>query len=101
MIGSATDLGFMDFIVNLAPVIVLIYVVTLFLLKLIYRKQLVTTPALQQSIMELKENDIIKNYPLLHKSLLVLSLTIIGFILHQWIHVESSAIALCLSLIHI
>ncbi len=95
MIGSATDLGFMDFIVNLAPVIVLIYVVTLFLLKLIYRKQLVTTPALQQSIMELKENDIIKNYPLLHKSLLVLSLTIIGFILHQWIHVESSAIALC------
>lgn len=37
MIGSATGLGFVDFIVNLAPVVIVISVATLFLLKLIYK----------------------------------------------------------------
>ena len=41
MIGSATGLGFMDFVFNLTPVIVLVYVLTIPLLQLIYRKQLI------------------------------------------------------------
>jgi len=94
MIGSATGLGFMDFVINLVPVIIVIYALTVFILRFIYRKQLVTSPELQRSIMELNENDEIKDPALLKKCLLVLFLTVAGFVLHQFIHLESSVIAL-------
>lgn len=94
MIGSATHLGFMDFIINLTPVIVVVYVVTLTLLRLIYRSQLVTDPQRQAKIMELDEYAELKDTKLLRKCLIVLALTIMGFILHQYVHMESSVIAL-------
>ncbi|MHB8918680.1 MAG: ArsB/NhaD family transporter [Desulfocucumaceae bacterium] len=94
MIGSATKLGFMDFALNLTPVIAVIYILTVFFLRLIYRKQLVTNPELQKSIMDLNENDEIKDPAMLRKCLVVLALTITGFILHQFVHLESSVIAL-------
>lgn len=94
MIGSATGLGFVDFMVNLAPVIAVVYVLTLFFLRIIYRKQLVTRPELQKSIMDMDEDKEIKDHSLLRKCLIVLALTISGFILHQFVHLESSVIAL-------
>lgn len=94
MIGSATKLGFMDFMYNLAPVIMIVYVCTIFFLRIIYRKQLVTKPELQASIMALNENEEIKDHALLKKCLVVLFLTVSGFILHQFVHLESSVIAL-------
>jgi len=94
MIGSAAGLGFMDFLINLTPVIVVIYILTVFCLQLIYRKQLVTRPELQAKIMELNEQDEIKDAALLRKCLLVVSLVILGFVMHQYLHLESSVIAL-------
>ena len=38
MIGSAAHLGFIDFVINLTPVIILVHVTTLLLLQLIYKK---------------------------------------------------------------
>ncbi|MHB8984930.1 MAG: ArsB/NhaD family transporter [Eubacteriales bacterium] len=94
MIGSATGLGFMDFVFNLTPVIMVIYVLTIFCVRLIFRKQMVTRPELQAGIMRLNELDEIKDFALLRKCLLVLSLTILGFVLHQYVHLESSVVAL-------
>ena len=94
MIGSKTGLGFMDFVINLTPVVVLIYVFTVFILRLIYRRQLVARPDLQAAIMDLDEREAIKDPVLLKKCLFVLFLTIGGFVLHQYVHLESSVIAL-------
>lgn len=94
MIGSRAHLGFMDFAINLTPVIVIIHVITIVLLTLVYRKQLSTRPELQKSLMEMDEKNEIKDIALLKKCLLVLSLTILGFVIHQYIHLESSVIAL-------
>lgn len=94
MIGSATKLGFMDFVFNLTPAVVVIYVLTIFIAQLIYRKQMETRPELTSNIMELDENNEIKDPALLRKCLLVLSLTVMGFVLHQYVHLESSVIAL-------
>ncbi len=94
MIGSATHLGFMDFIINLTPVVVVIYVVTLTLLRIIFRSQLIADPERQSKIMELNEHDELKDKKLLRKCLIVLALTITGFALHQYVHLESSVIAL-------
>jgi len=94
MIGSATGLGFMDFVFNLAPVIIIIYVLTIFCIQVIYRKKLVTRPELQAKIMELDAKGEIKDAVLLRKCLMVLFLTVTGFVLHQYVHLESSVIAL-------
>ncbi|MFA5383145.1 MAG: ArsB/NhaD family transporter [Eubacteriales bacterium] len=94
MIGSSTGLGFMDFVFNLAPVIVVVHVITVTLLILIYRKHLVTTPELQKGIMKMDEKEELKDISLLKQCLVVLSLTILGFVIHQYIHLESSVIAL-------
>ena len=94
MIGSATGLGFMDFVINLTPIIIVIMVVTVFLLKLMYKKQLVAREDLKQNIMNLNPDDEIKDMVLLKKSLIVISLTIFGFLIHQYVNLESAAIAL-------
>ncbi|MDD4237272.1 MAG: ArsB/NhaD family transporter [Desulfotomaculaceae bacterium] len=94
MIGSATGLGFMDFVLNLTPVILVIGVVTIFLLQYIYRNKLDTSDELKSNIMLMNEQEQIKDHTLLKKSLVVLALTILGFLLHQYFHLESSVIAL-------
>lgn len=94
MIGSATGLGFMDFALTLAPVIVVIYAVTIFWIQGLYRGELTVQKEMSSKIMELNERDQIKDAVLLHKSLVVLGLTILGFFLHQYVHLESSVIAL-------
>lgn len=94
MIGSATHLGFMDFVLNLTPVVILVYVTTVFLLQLIYRDKLRVPPEVRRRILELDERAELKDRLLLRKCLFVLGAVILGFLLHQYLHLESSVIAL-------
>jgi len=94
MIGSATNHGFMDFIVNLGPVVLVIFMVTIFIFFLMYRKSLIITDERKHRIMEMDENLAIKDMVLLRKSVIVLSLTILGFIIHESIHLGSASVAI-------
>nr|WP_274470898.1 MULTISPECIES: ArsB/NhaD family transporter [Bacillales] len=95
MIGSAVkELTFMAFIYNLTPIVVVIMACMLPLFVLLFRKQIQTTPELRRGILELDEKEVITNKPLLLKSVSVLALTIVGFFLHQMLHLESATVAL-------
>ncbi|MHB8157006.1 MAG: ArsB/NhaD family transporter [Desulfocucumaceae bacterium] len=94
MIGSATGLGFMDFAINLTPVIVVVLIATLIWLKILYGKALVTTPQLKDEILSMVPEEQIKDSALLKKCLIVIGITILGFILHQYLHLESATVAL-------
>ena len=94
MIGSAAGLGFMDFIINLLPVVVIIFIVIMFILKIIYKKSLSTTEEAKARILNMNEKLAIKNELLLKKSLSVLALTIIGFTVHESFGFESATVAL-------
>ena len=94
MIGAKAGLGFMEFIKNDAPVILPMLFITTVTFVLIYRKQLHTKDEYKKKILELKENEAIKDHVLLRKCLIVLGLTILGFILHGFLHVESSTVAI-------
>ena len=94
MIGSQTHLDFLDFLVNLTPVVVVIHVVTMFILYLLYRKDFSVSQEVKQQLLTLNEVDEIKDFALLKKSLFVLGLVILGFILHGVLHLESATIAL-------
>lgn len=94
MIGSATGLGFMDFVNNLAFPVLIILLLTIAILVFFYRKQLDTTEEHIQNLLALNEKEFIKDWRLLKRSMLVLSLTMSGFLLHQTLHLESATIAL-------
>ncbi len=94
MIGSATELGFNDFLINLAPVVLVITAVSIFVMKFIYKNQLACDPAKKADILKMDETLAIKDRALLIKSLVVLGITIIGFLLHQSLGYESATVAL-------
>ncbi|MFD0694884.1 ArsB/NhaD family transporter [Paenibacillus sp. GCM10027628] len=95
MIGSANPhLTFNAFLVHLAPITVIIMGVTLFILYWIYKNQLRPNPELQAKLMEMKEQDLIRDHVLMRKSLVILSLTILGFMLHAVIHVDAAVVAI-------
>lgn len=95
MIGSAVkELSFMAFIYNLAPIAVIILIIYIPIFILLFRKQIQTTPELTKSIMDLDEKELISDHKLLRKSLTILGLTIVGFFLHQTLHLESATVAL-------
>lgn len=94
MIGSATGLGFMDFIVNLGPVVIVIFFVIMFVLRIMFKKQMVVKEELRQKILSFDENKSIENKKLLIKCLFVLGLTVLGFALHQFLNFESATIAI-------
>lgn len=80
MIGSSVGLGFNDFFLNLAPVVVIILAATLFIFYLIWGRSLKTDPALQAKVMEYRERDAIMDPRLLKQSMAVLFLVMVGFI---------------------
>ncbi|WP_129726139.1 ArsB/NhaD family transporter [Ectobacillus funiculus] len=95
MIGSANKhLDFNAFLLNLTPIVLVITITLLAILYLLYRKQLQTTSEQIQVLLSLREKDYIRDATLLKKSLSVLALTILGFILHSVIHVDAAVIAL-------
>lgn len=94
MIGSATGLGYMDFLLNLIVPVLITFAVTMWILKLVYRKDMVVSESQKAKILAFDELQSIKDYGLLKKSLGVLMLTIVGFVLHQFLHLESATVAL-------
>lgn len=94
MIGSQTHLGFVDFAVNLVPVVLVIFVATMVVFYLLYKRKLNVNEDLKKSLIELNPIDQIKDYGLLKKCLVILFLILGGFILHQSLHMESATVAL-------
>ena len=94
MIGSATHLSFMDFIIHLTPIIMIILPVTIGLLLFMYRKELVVEEENRLAALTLSPKEQIKDWLLLKQSLVVLTLTIIGFMFHGMLHLESATIAM-------
>ncbi|MDC2865148.1 ArsB/NhaD family transporter [Bacillus sp. BP-3] len=95
MIGSAVkELTFLAFINNLSLISFIILLVSLVIFTLIYRKKLKTTPELINELLNKDERNEIKDVRLLKKCVFVIVVTIGGFFLHQFIHIETATIAL-------
>jgi len=93
MIGSAVGLDFNAFVIHLTPVIIVILLVTIALLLLIYRKDLQVDEQNRQALLQLNYRDEIKDWQLLRKSLVILGITIVAFVLHGALHLESATVA--------
>ena len=98
MIGSAAGLTFNEFIVNMAPMMVVNLVVVLGMLALIYRKELHVSPdereGIERTFAELKEREAIRDWPLFKKSVIVIALVIGMFFIHDQLGLEPALVAL-------
>lgn len=94
MIGSYTGYGFLTFIINLGPLMIINLVVTIFIIKFIFRKSLVVTEENKKKVLKMNPKLAITDQKLLIKSLIVLGITIGGFTIAEFIGLESASIAL-------
>ena len=94
MIGSAVNLTFNDFLVNLAPITLVIFPVTMLIIYLIWGRHMHAADKDRERIMQFREDQAITDIPLLKKSLLVISLVVTGFLFAHPLHLEPATIAM-------
>ncbi len=94
IIAGATDLSFNDFIVNLAPVVLVAFVAVIALLYVIYRPQLQIEEKNRRLVMELDAAASIRDSKELRRTVPVLVLTVLAFFAHQALHIEPATVAL-------
>src|SRR3712207_7359421 len=95
IIGTVVDeLTFMDFVVNLAPPIFVILIVTLGIVWLVHARRLHTTEEDRKEIMALDAASEIKDRSLLIRSGSVMGLTVTGFFLQQLTGFNPAIVAL-------
>lgn len=94
IIGSAAGLSFMDFVMELTPVIAVIFLVIVALMTFIFRKSLVTTPEKMAAVADLDNSKTITDFPLMIRSAIILILVILGFVTHDITHIETCVSAM-------
>jgi Na+/H+ antiporter NhaD/arsenite permease-like protein len=94
MIGSATGLGFNDFIWHLTPVILVVQVVTVLALILVWRRSLVAPIEARREVMAMHPGDVLEDRRLLGNCLGVIAVVIAGFMLHEMTHLEVASVAM-------
>ncbi|MDD5240531.1 MAG: ArsB/NhaD family transporter [Sulfuricella sp.] len=94
MIGSAAKLTFNDFLFNLGPVALVVFLLTLIPFYLIWGRKLHAAPEDRAEVMAFDEKSAITDTRLLKQSLSVIALVILGFSLSHQIGQEPATIAM-------
>lgn len=94
MIGSAVKLTFNDFLFNLTPIAVLVFLLTLIPIYFIWGRKLKASDEDREQVMAFNEKEAITDVKLLKQSLSVISLVILGFVLAHSMHQEPGTIAM-------
>ncbi|WP_106497040.1 ArsB/NhaD family transporter [Lentibacillus sp. Marseille-P4043] len=95
MIGQAVDhLTFLSFITHLAPLALIVFSVMLASIVLLFRRTLTVGNINESKLENIDAAAQLIKTPMLYKSIIVLGLTIIGFLMQSLLHIELTAIAL-------
>ena len=94
MIGSAAGLDFVDFLVHLAPVVVVIMAVFVGIMWLAFGRRMEDDANRLDILATVDPASAIKDRPLMIRALIVLGLTIVGFLFHSALGLEAATIAL-------
>ena len=94
IIGSAANLSFMDFVHALTPVILVILAANCVAIHLIWGRSMTATAEAKARVMALDHRDAITDRSLMRKSLFVIALMILGFVMARSIGLEAGTIAL-------
>ncbi|GAA1671572.1 ArsB/NhaD family transporter [Nonomuraea maheshkhaliensis] len=93
IIASRGGLSFNDFLVHMAPMVIVLMIVYVGMCRFLFRKFFVYDPERAAEIMALNEREAIADRRLLWQSLAVLALVMAAFVLHPVLHYEPSVVA--------
>jgi Na+/H+ antiporter NhaD/arsenite permease-like protein len=94
LIGTQVGLAFNDFVINLAPVILVVLVVHVLSMHLIWGRKMTAAPQAMAKVMAFDERKAITDHRLLKQSLAVLALVIVAFVSSRYIGLEAGAIGM-------
>ncbi len=94
IIASRSGLTFNDFLIHMAPLVVITLIVFTLVLPWLFKGSFDVDPAKVENVLRLNEREAIQDTRLLIKCGAVLLLVFIGFIGHAIFHVEPSVVAL-------
>jgi len=94
IIASRADLSFNDFLVNLAPIVVVEMIVFIGLCRVLFRSAFHYDEQRVAEVMELDEKEMVRDRGLLLRSGLVMLGVFAGFVGHSALHIEPSLVAL-------
>lgn len=94
IIGSAGGLSFMDFIKELTPVVAIILIVVVAALAFVFKGKLKATAEKMNEVAQIDNSHTITNKNLMLRSTFILALVILGFMLHDVIHIETCVVAM-------
>lgn len=94
LIGSAVGLGFLDFVINLGPVVIINLVVLLVLFDLIWGRNFKTSMKARAHLLRYDPYQALTDIPLLCKSMFTLFMVIMGFVVGHGYGIEAGTVAL-------
>ncbi len=94
IIASRAGLTFNQFLVNLAPVVIVLLAVFVVMCRFLFRKAFTYNEERVAEVMALDEREVIRDRKLLVRSLIVLVAIMLGFVLHSALHFEPAVVAL-------
>jgi Na+/H+ antiporter NhaD/arsenite permease-like protein len=94
IIGIRAGLSFTDFLVHMAPIVFVVFVVFVFSARLLFRKAFQYNPEHVAAVMALQERRAITDPKMLRRCLVVFGLVVIGFGLHAVFHIDPAVVAL-------
>ena len=94
IIASRGGLTFNDFMVNLAPIVIILLLAFIGLCRVLFRSAFTYDPERVAALMALDERETIKDRGLLLRSGIVLVAVMVGFVAHSVLHIQPSMVAL-------
>ena len=94
MIASKAELGYLDFLLVLAPIVVIIMVVFLGSLWIFFGRTMRVPFHVQKAVLELRAGDAVQDRALMHRCLWLLGLVNLAFCFHGPLRLEPATIAL-------
>ncbi|HWL02380.1 MAG TPA: ArsB/NhaD family transporter [Microbacteriaceae bacterium] len=94
IIGTRAGLSFIDFLVHMAPIVIIIFIGFVFLTRVMFRKSFEYHPERVAEVMALNARAAIVDSKLLVRSLIVLGLMVVGFVMHAFVHIEPAIVAM-------
>jgi Na+/H+ antiporter NhaD/arsenite permease-like protein len=94
LIASAAGIDFGSFLFNMGPLAAIVLVLYLVAARWLFRGQFAVEPHLRDALLALDERQMITDPPLLRRSLVVMGLTLIGFLLQGVLGYEPATVAL-------
>ncbi|MEU3642332.1 ArsB/NhaD family transporter [Lentzea sp. NPDC034063] len=94
IIGSRAGLSFTDFLVHMAPIVAVVFVVFVLLTKVLFRKSFQYNAEHVEAVMALQERRAITDPAMLRRCLIVFAGVVAGFGMHSVLHLDPAIVAL-------